>query len=201
MDHQALFARILQTVDAVAYHTPTAQVDGPQRRALEEIAAALAQPRFDPAQVRTRIEQLHAAGQLDALKRLSALHVVACHPRVADWSEAARLAGEQELAALELGGPDLSANLASVDRHRGVLAFLRGHAEVALEHFTRALERERTAENLGNVLACLIRLDDLADARALLAQVRRGFPAPIVAALERAVAHDPDLVLLRSEAP
>ena len=130
---------------------------------------------------------------------LSALHVVACHPRVADWEEAARLVGEQEFAALELGGPRLQDNLASVDRHRGVLAFLRGHYDVALDYFARALERQRSPENLQNVLCTLIRLGDEDDARDLLTRVRAAFPQDIVTALNHSIENDPDLALLRGE--
>jgi hypothetical protein len=200
MDYQALFARILQTVDTAAYQTPASQVEGAQREVLAEVGRMLAAPGFRASDVRSFIREAHAEGRIDRVKLLSALHVVACHPKVAEWEEAARLVGEQEYAALELGGPHLESNLASVDRHRGVLAFLRGHPSVALEYFTRSLERERSAENLGNVLAALLRMGDEAEARDLLAQVRRGFPAAIVAELDRNVQRDPDLALLRSEA-
>ena len=49
-----------------------------------------------------------------------------------------------------------------------MIAFLRGHDAVALDWFTRALERERSAENVGNVLAVLIRLGELQEARELV---------------------------------
>src|SRR5678816_331667 len=140
MDYQALFARILQTVDSSAYLTPSSQVDGPQREALAKVEAAIQASDFDAEATRRLVRRLNAEGRIDRVKMLSALHVVACHPSVADWEEAARLVGE----------PYLQSNLASVERHRGVLAFLRHHHEVALEYFTRALERERSAENLGN---------------------------------------------------
>jgi hypothetical protein len=201
MDYQALFARILHTVDTAAYQTPVSQVEGPQREALSEVERLLHGPGFDANRARTTIRRLFTEGRIDRVKMLSALHVVACHPSVADWEEAARLVGEQEYAALELGGPHLEGNLASVDRHRGVLAFLRGHHAVALEYFTRSLERERSAENLGNVLATLLRMGDESEARDLLDQVRGGFPPAIVADLDRNIARDPDLALLRSEAP
>jgi tetratricopeptide (TPR) repeat protein len=128
---------------------------------------------------------------------LSALHVVAAHPSVADWSEAARLAGEQEQAAMELGGPRLQTNLASVDRHRGVVAFLQGHFEIALDYFSRAFERQHNAENLGNVLCCLLALGDTDDARDLLGRVRRSFPEALTSELEDRILRDPDLALLR----
>jgi Flp pilus assembly protein TadD len=132
---------------------------------------------------------------------LSALHVVAASPRVKDYAEAARLAGEQEHAALEAGGPHLQTHLASVDRHRGVLAFLQHHYSVALDHFTRAIERERTPENLGNVLATLLRLGELDEADAILSQVQRSLPPAQVAELQRRIDIDPDLATLRAKEP
>ena len=99
-----------------------------------------------------------------------------------------------------MGGPRLQDNLASVDRHRGVLAFLRGHYEVALDYFSRTLERQRSAENLQNILCTLLKLDEEDEAAALLAQIRRSFPSELVDAIDRSIETDPDLALLRSEA-
>jgi hypothetical protein len=199
IDYQALIDRITDVVDREAYFTPIGHVDAAQRAVLREVQRRISRPGFDPDEVRAFIRAEHAAGRLDRVHRLSALHVVACHPAVADWDEAARLVGEQELAALETGGPHLEANLASVDRHRGVLAFLRGHFEVALDYFARALERQRSAENFTNVLATLVRLADEDEAHALLLQARRAFPATLVAEIDHNVANDPDLALLRAE--
>lgn len=200
MNLRALLDQILQTVDAQAYRTPADHVDPRQRETLAEVARQIGAPDFDPAATRAFIEARHAAGRLDRVHYLSALHVVAASPRVADWALAARLAGEQELAALELGGPNLQANLASVDRHRGVLAYLRGHYETALDYFSRALERQRTAENLGNVLCALVRLGELDEARALYAQIRSTLPVHVVRDLDAMVAEDPDLATIRPEA-
>ena len=199
MDYQAIFARIRTTVDARAYMTPAASVDPAQRHTLEAIQGALRRPEFDISRIRADIRADHASGAIDRVMMLSALHVVACHPRVADWEEAARLVGEQEFAALELGGPRLQGNLASVDRHRGVLAFLRGHYDVALDYFARALERQRSSENLQNILCTLIRLGDESDARELLNRIRGGFPVDLVHSLDHAILNDPDLALLRDE--
>lgn len=199
MDYQAIFQRIRQTVDERAYFTPSHHVDATQRPGVEALERLLTSDDFDPARARAFAEELFSRGRIDRVMLLSALHVVACHPRVADWELAARLAGEQELAALELGGPRLQENLASVERHRGVLAYLRGHYEVALDYFSRALERQRSAENLGNILCTLLRLGEEDEARELLEQIRRSFPTPMVDELERSVATDPDLALLRSE--
>lgn len=196
MDYAAIFARIRSTVEERAYFTPALAVDPGQRRAMQQVQEMLAGT-FDVSEVRAHVRSLHQAGRIDRVMMLSALHVIACHPRVADWEEAARLVGEQEFAALELGGPRLQDNLASVERHRGVLAFLRGHYEVALEYFARALERQRSAENLQNILCCLLRLGDEDDARDLLERVRAGFPSDLVEAVDHAVQTDPDLALLR----
>jgi len=199
MDYASIFQRILQTVDQAAYFTPVEHVDVRHREGVRAVREAMAAD-FDADDVRALIEGLHAAGKLDRVMRLSALHVVAAHPKVADWEEAARLVGEQEFASLELGGPRLAANLASVDRHRGVLAFLRGHYDVALDYFARALERERSAENLTNILCTLLRLGDEAEARELLTSIRTSFPAELAQQVDRSVSLDPDLALLRSEA-
>lgn len=199
IDYQALIDRITTAVDASGYFTPVAHLGDAQRAVLARVAQRMGRPGFDPDEVRAFVRAEHAAGRLDRVHLLSALHVVACHPSVADWEEAARLVGEQELAALELGGPALEANLASVDRHRGVLAFLRHHHEVALDYFARALERQRTAENFTNVLCTLVRLGDEEEATNLLRQARRAFPPAMVAEIDHSVANDPDLALLRTE--
>jgi tetratricopeptide (TPR) repeat protein len=199
MDLESLYDRLLQAVDEQAYLTPSVHDDPEQQRALAEIGAAIQSPGFRADRVRALIRRIHDEGRIDRVMLCSALHVVAAHPAVADWAEAARLAGEQEQAALELGGPGLQANLASVERHRGVVAFLQGHCEIALDYFSRAFERQRSAENLGNVLCCLQALGELDDARDLLARVRRSFPASLVRELDRRVEHDPDLALLRTQ--
>ncbi len=199
MDYQAIFARIRQTVDTKAYFTSASAVSGSQRDAIGDIRARIQSADFSAASVRAYIAEAEASGRINRVMALSALHVVACHPAVQDWEEAARLVGEQEFAALELGGPLLQDNLASVDRHRGVLAFLRGHYEVALDYFARALERQRSADNLQNILCTLIRLGDEDDARDLVARIRRTLPAELVGVVEHAIQNDPDLALLREE--
>jgi len=79
------------------------------------------------------------------------------------------------------------------------VAFLRGHAVVALDYFSRALERERTAENLGNVLCAMLRLGQIDEAGDLLLQIRVCYPASTVRALNDMILHDADLALLRLE--
>lgn len=197
MDYQAILERILNTVDVEAYLTPSSAVDPEQREAMGLVERALQSRDFDASTTRGLIEHLYEQGRIDKVMRLSALHVVAAHPAVADYALAARLAGEQELAALELGGPNLHANLASADRHRGVVAFLCGHTVVALDYFSRALERERTAENLGNILAALLKLGEGEDALALLEQIRQVYPSRVVTELSGRIQRDPDLALLR----
>lgn len=201
MDYHAIFQRIRQTVDERAYFTPADGVDPAQRAVMAELEQYIRSPGFEPAEARELLRRWHEAGRIDRVMYLSGQCVIACHPRVADWTLAARLAGEQELAALELGGARLDDNLASVDRHRGVLAYLRGYYESALDHFSRALERQRSAENLQNVLCTLIRLGELDEAADLLRHVREVFPRHLVAELDRVVATDPDLALLRDDEP
>lgn len=201
IDFRDLLDRILDAVDQRAYFTPTARLDGGKGSVLPAFQDALAAPDFDPDEVRAYVHREFTAGRIDRVVMLSAMHAVACHPSVAEWEEAARLAGEQELAALELGGPNLQQNLASVDRHRGVIAFLRGHYEVALDYFARAFERERSAENLTNILCTMLRLGEETEAWDLLREVRRAFPPSLVAEIERSIQADPDLALLRNGEP
>ncbi len=199
MDLEALFDRILSAVDEQAYLTPSHHVDPEQQRAMAEIAGIIQADDFEPEMARAFIRRLHRQGLIDRVMMLSALHVVAAHPSVADWAEAARLAGEQEQAAMEQGGPRLQTNLASVDRHRGVVAFLQGHFEIALDYFSRAFERQHSAENLGNVLCCLTALNELEDARDLLRRVRASFPTTLVSELDDRILRDPDLAILRDQ--
>lgn len=197
MDYQALFSRILTVVDREAYLTPSVQVDVDQRDAMRQLERAIQAPDFEPEGARELASRLLRESRIDKVMYFSALHVIAAHPRVADWREAGRMAAEQEQAALELGGPGLTDNLASVDRHRGVLAFLQGHYELALDYLSRAFERQHNAENLGNVLCVLIRLGDLAEAGDLLAKVRASFHPSFIRDLDRRIQADPDLALLR----
>lgn len=200
LDYGWLLDRILETVEDRAYLTPVTSAPPAARDALRDVAAAMSGP-FDPATVRARIEALHAAGRLDDVMRLSALCVVATHPSVADWPAAARLAGEQEVAALIAGGPHLAAWLASVDRHRGVIAWSLGQPAIALDHFSRALERQHNVENLGNVLCALVALGEDAQAASLVRRVRDSHPAAFVSDLDARILQDPDLAILRDGEP
>lgn len=193
--HRAL-ARIQEVVSATSYLTPTGALPPERAAALEPVVRGLAAG-ADPQELIGRVHALHEGGVLDRVQMLSALGVIAASPAVADYAEAMRLAGQQELCAWEVGGANLEVRLASVDRHRGVVAFLLGRYPSALEYFVRALERERSAENLGNVLATLLRLGDLDEARALRDQVRDAFPEPTWAELAVLIAKDADLAPLR----
>lgn len=196
LDYQAILARILESVDQKAYLTPSSHIDPRQRAAMSEIESAIQASSFEAGAVRAMIRRFHQEGRIDRVLMLSALHVVAAHPEVADYAEAARLAGEQEVAAMELGGPNLATNLAAVDRHRGVIAWLTRHPAIALDHFSRALERQHTVENLGNVLCALIAIGEIEEAEGLVGRVRSQYPASFVQELDRRIQRDPDLSLL-----
>lgn len=199
MDHQALYERILSQVDGQAYLAYADAVSPDQRAAMAALGAQIQAADFSPEAVRAEARAAHAAGQIDAFNLLSVLHVVASSPSVKDFGEAARLIAEKELLALRMGGPELGGRLASVERHRGALSFLLGNYEQALDYFSRAFERQRSAGNLANVLNALIRLGDRQEAVELLAQVRGGLPAPLVRDLEQMIQVDPDLATLRRE--
>lgn len=199
MNVQSILDRILNEVDRSAYLTPTEGADGRYREALELVRRALLDPATDASTCRALARGLHAEGRLDKVHLHSALHVIAAHPTVADYVEAARQVAEQEMAAFEQGGTNLESNLASVDRHRGVLAFVQGRYGVALDYFTRALERQRSVENLGNILCSLIRLGEEEHAQSLVAQVRDVFPSEFVFQLQQRIDADPDLINLRSQ--
>ncbi len=201
MDYAALYERILGQVDQQAYLPLADVVDPEQQDSMSEIERAIREPNISADSVEALIRGLHQDGRIDTVHMLSALHVLAACPKVADHSLAAKYAAEQEMAAMALGGPRLQANLASVDRHRGVLAFLQGHYGVALDYFSRAFERQHTAGNLSNVLATLIRLGDVGEARALAKQVRDALAPDLIADLNRIIDQDPDLALLRMEVP
>ena len=197
MNYRLLLDRILDTVDGQAYLTNTGHLEPRHRDAMDAIHRAIQAPDFDVDTVRRMAKQYLDDARINKVLYISALHVIAASPRVRDYQEASRLAGEQEFAALELGGPNMEAHLASVDRHRGVLAFLQGHSTVALDYFTRVLERERNADNYGNVLCALVKLAELDEAADLLSRIRNAFPTHMISALDERITHDPDLALLR----
>ena len=201
MDYNALFDRILGQVDQAAYMPLADVVDPEQRDAMAGIESAIRDPHTSAEVVQALILRVSQDGQIDRVHMLSALHVLAASPKVGDFELAARHVADQEMAALALGGPRLTANLASVDRHRGVIAFLQGHFGVALDYFSRAFERQHTAGNLSNVLATLIRLGDVTEAQALAHQVRNTLAPALIADLNQMIDQDPDLAMLRMETP
>ena len=199
MNYETLYDRILRRVDQGAYLAYADAVPKSQQAPMAEIGAYIQSPGFSPATARALAKRFHAQGRIDRIMYLSALHVIAMSPSVKDYTEAARLIAEKEVEAMNIGGPDLQVHLASVDRHRGAIAFLNGNYDVALDYFSRAFERQRSAGNLGNVLAALIRLGDVDEARELLGRIRQGLPARIVTTLDEMIELDPDLALLRTE--
>jgi tetratricopeptide (TPR) repeat protein len=201
MDYNAILERILHTVDREAYRFSGTHLPQPDAAAQKSVHVALADSSIDIAAVRRLVQQLFERGEIDDVVRLSLLFVIAAHPRAKDYVEAGRLLGERETAVWSLADrgneADLERLLAAIDRHRGALAFLMGRYAHALDHFARALERERIADNLQNVLATLLRLGEDADARSLLEQIRLSYPPPVVAQLDQLIQADPDLALLR----
>jgi tetratricopeptide (TPR) repeat protein len=189
--------RIRTTLAASTYLTPVAGVPPEQQSALRSIGESI-EAGADPEVVRRRIHQLHAAGRIDRVMMLSALGVLSASPLLRDWEEAARLASQQEFAALDAGGPYQQRYLASAYRHRGVIAFLCGWYPNALEWFGRALDREPSPQNLGNVLATLIRLGDLGEARRLTDAADRSWPEPLRLDLRQRIDQDDDLARLRA---
>jgi tetratricopeptide (TPR) repeat protein len=199
VDHADLYERILRRVDEQAYLPLADSVDPAQKDAMASIQRMITAHGFDPEATRQHVLRLAREGRIDQVMKHSALHVIAASPAVRDYTEAARQVGEQELAAMRLGGPRLAIHLASVERHRGVLAFLLGQYELALDYFSRAFERQRSPGNLANVLTTLLRLGELEEATDLLHQIRGTLPRPLVMELDRMIQVDPDLATLRSE--
>ena len=197
LNRRDAIARIRRAIGEPSYLVPTDGVASRYRDRLSELATWMATPDFDGEVARRRVQDWRERGLLDDEHTWSALAVIYTHPRVRNFREAARCIALQESAAMAASGEHLAAALGSVERHRGVLAWSMGHVEVALDCFVAALERERTAENLGNVMAALVRLDELEQAQELLDDARRGFPAALVEDLERRVASDEDLAPLR----
>lgn len=199
MNHQALYDRILQKVDGQAYLAYADAVDPAQREAMAALGAQIQDPAVGADQVRASARAAYHDGRIDQFNLLSVLHVIASSPKVRDYAEAARLIAEKELLAIREGGPAQQSRLASVERHRGAVAYLMGDHGVALEYFSRAFERQRSAGNLANVLNALIRLGDRDEAVDLLRQVRATLPERLNADLAEMISVDPDLALLRRE--
>ncbi len=199
MNYEELVHRILHRVEEQAYHLEHQDLDEDQVAAINIALRALQDPTQGPEIARAMALAFSEQGQIDKVNTLSLLHVIAASPQVADYAEASRLVAEQELAVLARGGPRLQQNLASVERHRGVLAFKLGRYDVALDYFSRAFERQHIPGNLANVLSALLRLGDVHEARDLHNQVLSAFPDAFTKELQRMIQSDPDLALLRME--
>jgi tetratricopeptide (TPR) repeat protein len=199
LDYNALYERILGQVDQQAYLPLADVVDTAQQPTMLEIQQLIQNPTVNTPVVEAHIRETHQAGLIDKVHMLSALHVLAASPKCKDYDMAAKYAAEQEMASMAMGGPRLADNLASVDRHRGVLAFLQGHYGIALDYFSRAFERQHTSGNLANVLAALIRVGDLDEAKELLIQVRGALNPHLISSLNEMIEQDPDLSLLQTK--
>lgn len=191
------YRRVAEALHRPSYLVPTGQVHARYRVPLARLSEWMARPDFDGELAMAMIQRWRDEGVLDDERMWSAMSVVCTHPRVRQYREAARCIALQENAAMTQGGERLEAAMASVERHRGVLAFAMGRYEVALECFIRALERERTDENLGNVLVAMVRTGDVEQAEQLLEHVREHFPGDLTEALERRIDVDEDLEILR----
>lgn len=192
----SLLDRLRRAVDAgEVYLTPANSLPDRER---QHAHAVMERAAVDgPVAAYALVDRLRDDGMVSRVAWASIRHVLAASPQVRDHREAARMAELQEHYALEEGGELLQARLASVDRHRGVLAFLRGHPALALDWFSRAFERQRTPENLGNVLAALVADGAREEANELLDTVREGFPQAFVTELVARIQADDDLADLR----
>lgn len=199
MNIDLLLNRILSTVDQGAYLVPTASADPKYRPLLDELLNRLTSPETSYEEITRLAHMFFENGDLDEYHYYSLRHVIAAHPRFSRLNEAAEMVGLQEIAAW--GAPDSarSERLASVDRHRGVLAFLHRQFDVALDYFTRALEREHSIENLGNVLCSLLRLGEIQDAQTIVRRATQRFPTDRSHALCVRIQQDPDLAALRDQ--
>ena len=129
--------RIEDALARPCYIVPTSQVEPRYRDALAQLARWMARPDFDGELAVGKIRDWAQEGVLDDERMWSALSVVCSHPRVRNYLEASKCIALQESAALDKGGQGLDSAMASVERHRGVLAFCMGRPEVALECFIR----------------------------------------------------------------
>ncbi len=197
MNTRSVLDRIHSAVSGSTYIVPSRQLREPWRQPMADLALSMSSPDFDADMAVLRVHAWHEQDRIDRIRLYSALSVIATHPSVRDYREAARCISLQELLCLEAGGDDLDVNLASVERHRGVLAFSMGRGRVALECFVRAWERERSPENLANVLAALLKIGDVLEAESLVARIRDVFPAELRSRLELLIDVDDDLALLR----
>ncbi|MFN3197212.1 MAG: hypothetical protein ACE366_02170 [Bradymonadia bacterium] len=199
MDRSLLFERIFQQLEEEAYVTQAFTEHMPEG-AREEASAILAAAEEGASidALERRIAAAEAAGLFHRPRALSMLCVVSTSPRFKAFKAACRYAGELEYEALCLEHDDERRHtLAALARHRGAIAFLMERYEEALEQYSRSLELVRSAQALGNVLACLLRLGEEDEADALLTRIREAYPNPLVVQLETFIDQDNDLAVLR----
>ena len=85
MNLDALFARIHQAVDEVAYLTPVVQVAPNQRAAMADIRQAFESTTYEVSACEEVIARCYRAGRVDKVMMYSALHVLHAHPKVGDY--------------------------------------------------------------------------------------------------------------------
>ena len=121
-----------------SYLIPLDRQDPALRGPIAEVACMLLSPDVQRSQIDARIDAMRVSRVLDDACAWSLRGLVAAHPRFGDYCDALRCAALQELAALSAGGQSLRTRLASVERLRGVVAFLMDRPGVALEQIFRA---------------------------------------------------------------
>ena len=103
MDYQHILLRIRAAVRRGSYLVPTGGVPPAQRAALRRSPTRLRRPTPIRSRSGSGFISSQASGRIDHVMKLSALGVLAASPLVGDLAEAARLASQQEFAALEPG--------------------------------------------------------------------------------------------------
>lgn len=200
MDRTLLFERIFQQVESEGYltHRFTEHLPPETREEAEAILADL----DDGAsldELEARIRSAERKGLFHHRRALSMLCVVNSAPRFRRFRDACRYAGELEYEALLEEDEEARLYvLGALARHRGAVAYLMERFEEALDYFSRSLELGRSAQALGNVLACLLRLGEEEEADALLERIREAYPPSLVMDLETFINQDNDLAVLRA---
>ena len=202
MDFDQLLGRVLGSIEGEAFVMPAGGIeDAEERQLVEGILGRLAPVGFDVEAVRADVRRLADQGRISRRREAILLLTIAGHPAVGDLREMARQIGVEEFETLSEGGPRLERRLAVVLHHRGVLAWMLGRYEVALDLESRSAEMAPSSDSLANILAILLRLGEEERARDLLERMRPGFPRPIVEQVDDLIQRDPDLALLRDAVP
>lgn len=193
--YPSIEARVRQILAQRAYVGRVIE-DGPD----PEASGALYRAAFDgvtsPDEVRALVEAHHAQGRIGLLARLEWLTLLASRPDVQDWPGAMRLLGEMERLTWTMDDERRNQNLASIARHRGVVAYLEGHYSVALEYFLDAVNRVLTLPNIHNLLCVTLRLSGRDAAQGLYAYIQSLIPEDAARDLAERIHQDPDLILL-----